>query len=116
MAHQLRDYELFNVDIKAAYLSSKMDVELYMHEPPGHETVDSGGKTGGTVLKLIKALYGAIKQSAALFRKRLHVWLVDYGFTPTIHDDCVYALRPCLVEGSCSWAFSWTTSWVAHQA
>ena len=87
-----RDYELFNVDIKAAYLSSKMDVELYMAEPPGHETVDAEGNTGGTVLRLVKALYGA-KQSAALFRKRLHGWLVDYGFEPTVHDDCVYTLR-----------------------
>ena len=88
----LKDYELFNVDIRAAYLSAPMDHELYMAEPPGRETTDDQGRTGGTVLRLERALYGA-KQSGKLFRNKLHGWLTESGFEQATHDDCVYILR-----------------------
>ena len=88
----LKDYELFNVDIRAAYLSAEMSHELYMCEPPGRETIDEQGKMGSTVLRLERALYGA-KQSGKLFRQKLHAWLVSFGFEQATHDDCVYILR-----------------------
>ena len=65
---------MWNVDIRGAFLAAPMDAELFMNEPPGFETVDDDGATGRWVARLDRALYGA-KQSANLWRKRLHEWL-----------------------------------------
>ena len=39
----LLDRELFNVDIRGAFLAADLDVELFMAEPPGFETIDNDG-------------------------------------------------------------------------
>ena len=88
----LHDMELFNVDIKAAYLAADLDTVLYMTEPPGHETVDEQGRVGGTVCRLSKALYGT-KQAGRCWRKHLDGWLKRYGFAAATFDECIYILR-----------------------
>lgn len=84
-----RGWSLFNLDIRGAYLYAKMDRELFMREPPGHERKIDGEQA---VLVVKRALYGA-KQSGHLWRRRFDTWLQAYGFEPTTHDDCVYILR-----------------------
>lgn len=86
----VHDHELFNVDIKAAYLSQELDRDLYMRSPPGHERIGPNGEPMCTVLR--RALYGC-KQSGRLFRKGLDKWLRGYGFNGMIHDDCMYIRR-----------------------
>ena len=88
----LHDWELFNVDIKAAYLAADLDTVLHMCEPPGHETVDEQGRTGGTVCRLSKALYGT-KQAGRCWRKHLDGWLKSYGFVSATFDECVYTME-----------------------
>ena len=83
----VHDYEIFNVDIKGAYLSQEMDRDLFMRPPPGHERQGPGGEVMCVVLR--RALYGC-KQSGRLFRKGLDLWLRGYGFEPMMHDDCMY--------------------------
>ena len=83
----VHDYEIFNVDIKGAYLSQEMDRDLFMRPPPGHEKQGPRGEVMCVVLR--RALYGC-KQSGRLFRKGLDLWLRGYGFEPMMHDDCMY--------------------------
>ena len=43
----MRDWEMFNVDIRGAFLAAQIDTELYMEEPAGRETLDDQGRKGG---------------------------------------------------------------------
>jgi hypothetical protein len=51
----LYEYDIYQYDIKNAFLNSKVDKDVYMHWPPGYEKILP--KKEGTVTKLLKALY-----------------------------------------------------------
>jgi hypothetical protein len=64
-----KDWNLRQIDFKNAFLTAKMDTELYMDIRPGMEfLMDLKTLAEGTVCKLIRGLYGA-KQSLALWNK-----------------------------------------------
>ena len=68
-----KGYQMNQYDISQAFLNGKLEEEIYMHFPPGYPS-----KNAGTVLKLIKGLYG-LKQASRLWQKTLYKALGDLG-------------------------------------
>ena len=82
------DDELFNVDIRGAYLYSDMDKELYMCEPPGHETLDEEATQATT-------WPSASRRCMVLSRVR------SYGVCGSIRGYAILGLcRPCMTSAS----------------
>jgi hypothetical protein len=69
------------LDVANAFLSSKMDVELYVHTPAGYPST-------APFLKLLRALYG-LKQAPRLWYGTLMKELISLGFQVTPTDSCV---------------------------
>lgn len=59
-------WQVHHMDVKTAFLNSKLDEEVYVSQPPGFEAPNSGGK----VLRLRKALYG-LKQAPRAWNMKL---------------------------------------------
>ena len=69
------------LDVSNAFLSSKMDVDLYVRTPEGFPST-------APYLKLLKALYG-LKQAPRLWYRTLIQELVLLGFRISPTDSCV---------------------------
>ena len=78
---------LFQLDVKTAYLNAPIDCELYMEQPAGYIKYDAKGNK--LVWRLKKSLYG-LKQSGRLWNSLLHDFLIMKGFTQSISDYCLY--------------------------
>ena len=72
------------MDVEAAFLHSDVTEEIYMEQPP----LFPGGKPG-QVCRLLKSLYG-LKQAPRNWYQMLSDWLVQYGFTQSYADPCVF--------------------------
>jgi hypothetical protein len=77
------DLEVHQMDIKAAYLNTNLNKEIYMEAPPSFDIPD------GHILRLKKGVYGT-KQGG-------HVWYIDFsrtlstlGYTPTQADHAIF--------------------------
>lgn len=81
------DWEVHQMDVKAAFLNAPIDVELYVEQPEGYEVKSKSGKK--LVLKLNKSLYG-LKQSGRNWNTKLHEQLLEQGFAQSRVDPCVY--------------------------
>jgi len=75
--------DIHTMDIVGAYLNGKLNKTIYMEQPPGYED--------GTnhVYRLHHPLYG-LKQSGAIWNKKLNSEFISLGFTRLIADQCVY--------------------------
>ena len=78
-----RNMEIHQMDVKTAFLNSKLNEDVYMRPPPGFELPD------GKVLKLKKALYG-LKQSPREWNKTLSDFLISLGFKQSLADPCIF--------------------------
>ncbi len=80
-----QDLVMESIDIKTAFLYSKMTEEVYLKRPKGLDP-----KYGiPEYVKLNKCLYG-LKQAAHEWRNTLHKELIKIGFSQIISDNCVY--------------------------
>ena len=79
--------EIYQLDVKSAYLNANIDVELFMEQPQGFEIFDENGSK--FVLKLKKSLYG-LKQAGRMWNQLLHDFLISLKFTQSPCDHCVY--------------------------
>jgi hypothetical protein len=77
---------IHTMDVVGAYLNGKLDEIIYMEQPHGYE--DGTNK----VCKLLRPLYG-LKQSGAIWNKKLNSEFLNLGFTRLIADQCVYIRR-----------------------
>jgi hypothetical protein len=77
------DWEIFQIDIKAAYLNGWMEEEIYMDQPPEYDDHD------GKVCQLIRGLYGT-KQAGNIWNKSLNKTLLKHGFRKSVADQCLY--------------------------
>lgn len=77
-AHNTR---MTKLDVANAFLSSKMDVELYVKTPDGYPSK-------APFLKLLQALYG-LKQAPRLWYRTLIEELIKMGFQIAPTDTCV---------------------------
>ena len=71
----VRNFKLFQMDVKSAFLNDFIMEEIYVQQPPGFEDklyLDH-------VFKLQKALYG-LKQAPRAWYERLSKFLIQKGF------------------------------------
>jgi hypothetical protein len=81
----LEDWDMFSVDVKTAYLYSKLDEEIYMTQLEGFKLLGQEGK----VWRLHHALY-SLKQAGLSWWKELTTSMTELGFTQCKSNASVY--------------------------
>ena len=77
------DYEIWQMDVKMAFLNGFLEEELYMMQPEGF--VDPKGAT--KVCKLQRSIYGLVQASRS-WNKRFDSAIEAYGFIQTFGEAC----------------------------
>ena len=75
------NFEMYQLDIKAAYLNAEVDEELYMEIPDGFENRG--------FWKLNKAIYG-LKQAGRMWNNKINNTLLNLNFVRSKSEPCVY--------------------------
>ena len=70
-----KNFILYQMDVKSAFLNGFINEEVYVEQPPGFESFNFPNH----VFKLKKALYG-LKQAPRAWYKRLSKFLISSGF------------------------------------
>ncbi|GJY15084.1 putative RNA-directed DNA polymerase [Tanacetum coccineum] len=79
------DYEIWQMDVKTAFLNGRLDEDIYMEQPEGY--VDPNYPNG--VCKLQRAIYG-LKQASRQWNKRFDEEIKKFGFIQNRDEPCVY--------------------------
>ena len=79
------DYEIWQMDVKTAFLNGDIDEELYMMQPKGF--VDP--KDANKVCKLQRSIYG-LKQASRSWNQRFDKVIKSFGFIQTYGEACIY--------------------------
>ena len=79
------DYEIWQMDVKTAFLNGNIEEELYMIQPEGF--VDP--KDAGKVCKLQRSIYG-LKQASRSWNIRFDDVIKGFGFVQNYKEACVY--------------------------
>ncbi|KAI3499715.1 hypothetical protein L1887_35524 [Cichorium endivia] len=79
------DYEIWQMDVKTAFLNGKLTEDVYMNQPEGF--VDA--KYPNKVCKLEKSIYG-LKQASRSWNLCFHEKVKEFGFTRSEDESCVY--------------------------
>ncbi|KAL9274273.1 Retrovirus-related Pol polyprotein from transposon TNT 1-94-like protein [Drosera capensis] len=79
------DLELYQMDVKTAFLNGDIEETIYMVQPENFE-VDDPKKM---VCKLRKSIYG-LKQASRQWYHKFHQVILSYGFEMNVVNDCVY--------------------------
>ncbi|GJS17702.1 retrotransposon protein, putative, ty1-copia subclass [Tanacetum coccineum] len=79
------DYEIWQIDVKTAFLNGHLDEDIYMVQPEGF--VDP--KHPRKVCKLQRSIYG-LKQASRSWNKRFDEEIKRFGFTQNLDEPCVY--------------------------
>ena len=79
------DYEIWQMDVKIAFLSGDIDEELYMMQPKGF--VDP--KDANKVCKLQRSIYG-LKQASRSWNQHFDKVIKSFGFIQTYGEACIY--------------------------
>ena len=79
------DYEIWQMDVKIAFLNGYLKEELYMMQPEGF--VDPKG--ANIVCKLQRSIYGLVQASRSR-NKRFDSVIKAYGFIQTFGKACIY--------------------------
>jgi len=85
-----KDFKLFQMDVKSAFLNRFIEEEMYVEQPPGfvdHTHPDF-------VFKLDKALYG-LKQAPRAWYERLSSFLISNGFAKGTIDTTLFTKHVC---------------------
>lgn len=82
------DLELFQMDVKTAFLNGTLEEEIYMDQPIGF--VSKGGEK--KVCRLKRSIYG-LKQSSRRWYFRFHEAITAFGFYMADEDHCVYVMK-----------------------
>ncbi|KAG7536932.1 Integrase catalytic core [Arabidopsis suecica] len=81
-------WELWQMDVKNAFLQGELEDDVYMTPPPGLEATIDPGK----VWRLRKAIYG-LKQSPRAWYHKLSRTLKDHGFKKSESDHTLFTLQ-----------------------
>ncbi|KAK1593393.1 hypothetical protein QYE76_008217, partial [Lolium multiflorum] len=79
------DYEIWQMDVKMAFLNGDIEEELYMVQPKGF--VDP--KNADKVCKLQRSIYG-LKQASRSWNRRFDKVIKDFGFIQCHGEACIY--------------------------
>ncbi|GKF22629.1 retrotransposon protein, putative, ty1-copia subclass [Tanacetum coccineum] len=78
------DYEIWQMDVKTAFLNGRLDEDIYMDQPEGY--VDPNYPNG--VCKLQRAIYG-LKQASRQWNKRFDEEIKKFEFIQKRDEPCV---------------------------
>ena len=78
------DLELFQMDVKTAFLNGNLEEEIYMAQPIGFVTNGQEDK----VCRLKRSIYG-LKQSSRAWYFRFHEAITAFGLIMVSEDHCV---------------------------
>lgn len=79
------DYEIWQMDVKTAFLNGNLEESIYMSQPEGFIKQDQEQK----VCKLKKSIYG-LKQASRSWNIRFDTAIKSYGFEQNVDEPCVY--------------------------
>jgi hypothetical protein len=79
--------ELFQIDIKNAYLNREINTDIYMKQPVGFEDP----RYPDIVWALQKGLYG-LKQVGNIWNAAIHRYILELSFKRTSVDLCIYTI------------------------
>ncbi|KAJ9551125.1 hypothetical protein OSB04_015170 [Centaurea solstitialis] len=79
------DYEIWQMDVKTAFLNGKLDEDVYMAQPEGFVHAKYPDK----VCKLKRSIYG-LKQASRSWNLCFHEKVKEFGFSRSEDESCVY--------------------------
>ena len=79
------DYEIWQMDVKTAFLNGFLKEDVYMTQPQGFEDPENPRK----VCKLKKSIYG-LKQASRSWNLRFDESVKEFGFLRNEEESCVY--------------------------
>ncbi|GJX17065.1 putative ribonuclease H-like domain-containing protein [Tanacetum coccineum] len=83
-----KDFVVYQMDVKSAFLYGKIKEEVYVSQPPGFEDLDFLDR----VYKVEKALYG-LHQAPRAWYETLSTYLLDNGFQRGTIDKTLFIKR-----------------------
>ncbi|KAK8584057.1 hypothetical protein V6N12_068307 [Hibiscus sabdariffa] len=79
------DYEIWQMDVKTAFLNGKLEEDVYMTQPEGFVNPEHARK----VCKLQRSIYG-LKQASRSWNLRFNEAIQEFGFIRNEDEPCVY--------------------------
>ncbi|GKA04469.1 retrovirus-related pol polyprotein from transposon TNT 1-94 [Tanacetum coccineum] len=79
------DYEIWQMDVKTAFLNGKLTEDVFMAQPEGFENA----KYPKRVCKIQKAIYG-LKQASRSWNLCFHEKVKQFGFSRSEDESCIY--------------------------
>ncbi|KAJ9538856.1 hypothetical protein OSB04_031589 [Centaurea solstitialis] len=79
------NYEIWQMDVKTAFLNGKLTKDVYMEQPEGFEDPKNPNK----VCKLLKSIYG-LKQASRSWNLHFDERIKEFGFAKSEFEPCVY--------------------------
>ncbi|KAJ9542291.1 hypothetical protein OSB04_028797 [Centaurea solstitialis] len=79
------NYEIWQMDVKTAFLNGKLTEDFYMEQPEGFEDP----KNPNMVCKLLKSIYG-LKQASRSWNLHFDERIKEFGFAKSEFEPCVY--------------------------
>ena len=79
------DYEIWQMDVKTAFLNGNLTEEVYMTQPQGFTSKENHNK----VCKLKRSIYG-LKQASRSWNLRFDEVVKEFDFIKNIDEPCVY--------------------------
>jgi len=79
------NYEIWQMDVKTAFLNGNLEENIYMVQPEGF--IEQGQEQ--KVCKLNRSIYG-LKQASRSWNMRFDTAVKSYGFEQNVDEPCVY--------------------------
>ena len=79
------DYEIWQMDVKTAFLNGDIEEEIYMSQPEGFISTGDEQK----VCKLQRSIYG-LKQASRSWNKRFDSTIKEFDFEKNPEEPCIY--------------------------
>ncbi|KAL4016333.1 hypothetical protein IC575_023981 [Cucumis melo] len=79
------DYEIWQMDVKTAFLNGNLEETIYMQQPEGFIIPGQEQK----ICKLNRSIYG-LKQASRSWNIRFDTAIKSYGFDQIVDEPCVY--------------------------
>jgi hypothetical protein len=79
------DYEIWQMDVKTAFLNGNLEEDVYMIQPEGFVDPNNAGK----ICKLQKSIYG-LKQASRSWNIHFDEVVKGFGFRQNEEEPCVY--------------------------
>ncbi|XP_077217880.1 uncharacterized protein LOC143852382 [Tasmannia lanceolata] len=80
------DYEIWQMEVKTAFLNGNIQEDIYMIQPEGFEATTEGSQR---VCKLKRSIYG-LKQAFRSWNIRFDLTAKEFGFCQKVDEACVY--------------------------